>query len=86
MSWPEKGARRFVVDTNVFVAAVKPLSKPSQGPHKDVKILGLLVKLITDEGLELVGNSVLVAEYDRGAAKEGKRRRERGIPTTNCKS
>lgn len=65
MSWPEKSARRFVVDTNVFVAAVKPLSKLSRGPRKDTKTLTLLVKLITDEELELVGNPTLVAEYNR---------------------
>ena len=65
MNRPEKGERRFVVDTNVFVAAVKPFSKPTRDVRKDTKTLNLLVKLITDERLEIIGNSRLVAEYSR---------------------
>lgn len=63
MSWPREDARRFVVDANVFVAAVKPFSKPAKEMRKDLKTLNLLIKLIADERLELVGNSRLVAEY-----------------------
>ena len=65
MNRPEKGERRFVVDTNVFVAAVKPFSKPAPDVRKGTKTLSLLVKLITDERLEIIGNSRLVAEYSR---------------------
>jgi predicted nucleic acid-binding protein len=54
-----------VVDTNVFVAAVKPFSKPAPDVRKGTKTLNLLVKLITDERLEIIGNSRLVAEYSR---------------------
>jgi len=54
-----------VIDTNVFVAAVKPFSKPTQQMRKDTETLNLLTKLITDEGIELIGNSRLVGEYSR---------------------
>jgi len=65
MNRPEKGERRFVVDTNVFVAAVKPFSKPAPDVRKGTKTLSLLVKLITDERPEIIGNSRLVAGYSR---------------------
>lgn len=55
----EKSTRRFVVDTNVFVAAVKPFSKPVQQMRKDTKTLSLLTRLITDQEIELIGNSRL---------------------------
>jgi len=65
MSRLEKSTRRFVVDTNVFVAAVKPFSRPVQRMRKDTKTLSLLTGLITDQELELVGNSRLAGEYSR---------------------
>src|SRR3989304_6159024 len=65
MSKPEKSTRRFVIDTNVFVAAVKPFSKQTVKMRTDTKTLSLLIKLITDERTELVGNPRLVAEYGR---------------------
>lgn len=64
MSEPERSARRFVVDTNVFAAAIKPFSKPAKS-RKGTKTLSLLLKLITSERIELVGNSRLVDEYER---------------------
>lgn len=33
--------------------------------RRDTKTLRLLIKLITDEGIELIGNSRLVGEYSR---------------------
>lgn len=65
MSKLEKSTRRFVVDTNVFVAAVKPFSKQTAKTPTDTKTLSLLIKLLTDQRIELVGNSRLTAEYDR---------------------
>ena len=69
MSEPGRSARRFVVDTNVFVAAIKSFSKPIRRPREDTKTLSLLIKLITNEQLELVGNLRLVDEYKRLAEK-----------------
>jgi len=60
-----------VVDTNVFVAAVKPFSGPIQKIRGDTKTLSLLVKLITDEEIELIGNSRLAGEYRRLAEELG---------------
>jgi len=65
MSRLEKSIRRFVIDTNVFVAAIKPFTKPAQQVRRDAKTLSLLVKLITDKGIELIGNSRLAGEYSR---------------------
>jgi predicted nucleic acid-binding protein len=63
---------RFVVDTNVFVAAIKPFSKRPEkksrgatGKEEETRTLSLLIKLIVGEELELVGNSILVDEYRR---------------------
>lgn len=53
---------RFVVDANVFVAAVKPFSK---GARRDRGSLALLVRLINDDGLELFRNRRLIEEYTR---------------------
>ncbi len=65
MSEPEKSTRRFVIDTNVFVSAIKPFSKTNRQSQKDTKTLSLLSKLITDDELQLMGNSRLVDEYKR---------------------
>ncbi len=52
MSEQERNIRSFVVDTNLFVAAIKPFSKASSGIHyKDTKALSLLVKLLFSEDL-----------------------------------
>lgn len=63
MSEQEKSTRRFVVDTNVFVAAIKPFTKPAQQSHSDTKTLALLIKLINDEKIELFANFRLIEEY-----------------------
>jgi len=65
ISETERRIRRFVIDTNVFVAAINPFLNPIQRPHKDTKTLKLLIKLIVNEELELIGNSRLVDEYKR---------------------
>ena len=59
----ETSARRFVIDANVFVAALKPFSKPAKQAHKNTKALSLLIHLITDETIDVISNSRLVAEY-----------------------
>lgn len=65
MSERGRSERRFVVDTNVFVAAIRSFSKPQRRPGSDSEVLRLLIKLTTDEQLRLVGNSRLLEEYSR---------------------
>jgi predicted nucleic acid-binding protein len=68
MSEQERNIRSFVVDTNLFVAAIKPFSKTSSGnEYKESKALGLLIKLIVSEEFELKGNPILIQEYKRFA-------------------
>ncbi len=65
-----KGAgKRFVVDANVFVAAIKPFSKRSRTSRKETGSLKLLIRLITDVELELFGNRWLLEEYARLAER-----------------
>ena len=61
----EKGPGRFVVDTNVFVSAVKPFSERGHGAPTDTGSLALLLRLINDDRLELFGNLWLADEYRR---------------------
>jgi predicted nucleic acid-binding protein len=67
MSTQEENIKSFVVDTNVFIAAIKPYSGSSKSRSRlgETRTLSLLIKLIASEELELKGNSVLVAEYKR---------------------
>jgi predicted nucleic acid-binding protein len=58
MKKPEKGTRRFLIDTNIFISAVK-------NPGGDT--LRLLVKLIEDPSIKLAGNDLLAEEYLRYA-------------------
>ena len=58
----ETSIRRFVIDANVFVASVKPFSKPAKQAYENTKTLSLLIHLITDETIELINNSRLVAK------------------------
>lgn len=73
MSEQERNIRSFVIDTNLFVAAIKPFSKASLSSsttathYKETKTLSLLVKLIVSEDFELKGNSILVQEYKQFA-------------------
>ncbi len=52
-----------MVDTNVFVAAVKPFSR--LGHKASTRSLALLIRFIADAQLQLFGNPVLVHEYRR---------------------
>src|SRR4029077_3129804 len=58
--------RRFVVDTNVFVAAIKPFSRSGHKKSSDnTSSLALLLRLINDDDLELFSNRWLLDEYKR---------------------
>ena len=61
----ESAPRRFVVDTNVFVAAIKPFSGRSRTASTDTGSLALLMRLVTDSELELFGSLWLLDEYKR---------------------
>ena len=65
MSEPQRSTRRFVVDTNVFVAAIKPFSRDDRESQLETRTLSLLIELIVNGQLELVGNSRLLDEYRR---------------------
>ena len=61
----ESAPRRFVVDTNVFVSAIRPFSKRGRKARTDTGSPALLLRLISDTELELFGNLWLLAEYKR---------------------
>jgi hypothetical protein len=61
----ESVRRRFVVDANVFVSAIKPFSRRNRKARTDTGSLALLVRLITDAELELFGSLWLFDEYKR---------------------
>lgn len=66
MSRPGRKIRRFVIDTNVFVAAINPFTKSVRKARRDANTLRLVIRsLLTDEQIELVGNTRLVNEYHR---------------------
>ncbi|MFQ6086189.1 MAG: type II toxin-antitoxin system VapC family toxin [Candidatus Bathyarchaeia archaeon] len=50
--------RRFLLDTNVFIAAIKD-------PKKQTVALKLILRLIGDRSIELVGNRFLIEEMLR---------------------
>jgi predicted nucleic acid-binding protein len=58
-----KGPGRFVVDTNVFVAAIRPFAR--HGHSSPTSSLALVLRLINDDELELFGNRWLLEEYAR---------------------
>ncbi len=60
----KKGPRRFVVDTNLFVAAIRPFSELGHRGSTDTSSLALLLRLINDE-LELFADLWLSDEYKR---------------------
>jgi len=45
--------QQFLVDANVFVAAIK-------NPEKKARTLDLILELISNEGIHLVGNDLLL--------------------------
>ena len=59
---PQKRSKKFLLDTNVFIAAFK------SGWTKTTQ---LLLELLTNKDYELVGNPVLLEEYRKWAQKLG---------------
>ncbi len=58
----KKNMQRFLVDTNVFVAAIK-------NPEKKAGAIDLILELILNEEICLVGNDLLLLELDKYAEK-----------------
>ncbi len=56
----KKGTQIFLLDTNVFVVAIK-------APRKETKTLHLILTIIENEGIRLVGNEFLAEEFVRYA-------------------
>ena len=54
--------KSFLIDTNLFISAFK------SGPTKSTE---LFIKLVKDEDIELIANSVLIEEYKRYGKKLG---------------
>ena len=65
----EKSIHRFLVDTNLFIAAIK-------NPKKETTSLKLLLELIDDATIVLIGNEFLIMEMEKYAqvfeSKRGK--------------
>ncbi|VVB93252.1 Uncharacterised protein [uncultured archaeon] len=65
-----KSIRRFLVNENLFIAAIK-------NPKKETASLRLLLKLIDNTAFVLIGNEFLVMEMEKYAQVfESKRRKE----------
>ncbi len=58
MKRPKGNMQRFLVDANVFVAAIK-------NPERKARTLDLILELITNEGIHLVGNDLLLFEFEK---------------------
>ena len=58
----KRNIQKFLVDTNVFVAAVK-------NPEKKTGALDLVLELISNEEIRLVGNDLLLLEFDKYSEK-----------------
>lgn len=54
--------RQFLVDANIFVAAIK-------NPGKKTRTLDLILELISNQGIHLVGNDLLLLEFEKYAKK-----------------
>jgi hypothetical protein len=54
--------QQFLVDANVFVAAIKSLGKKT-------RTLDLILELISNQGIHLVGNDLLLLEFEKYAEK-----------------
>lgn len=54
----KRDMQRFLVDANVFVAAIK-------NPEKKAGALDLILELASDEDIFLVGNDLLLLEFDK---------------------
>lgn len=62
MKLHERNMQQFLVDTNLFVAAIK-------NPEKKAGALDLLLEFISNEELHLVGNDLLLMEFDKYSEK-----------------
>ena len=66
---PGKNIRRFLVDTNLFIAAIK-------NPKRETASLRLLMELTDDTTIVLIGNEFLIMEMEKYAqvfeSKRGK--------------
>ncbi len=56
----KKDTKKFLLDTNVFIAAIK-------NPKKETKTLYLILKIIESDNINLVGDEFLVEEMIRYA-------------------
>jgi predicted nucleic acid-binding protein len=54
--------QRFLLDANVFVAAIK-------NPEKKAGALDLILELISNEEIRLIGNDLLLMEFERYSDK-----------------
>jgi predicted nucleic acid-binding protein len=54
--------QQFLVDANVFVAAIK-------NPGKKARTLDLILELISNDGISLVGNDLLLLEFEKYSEK-----------------
>lgn len=54
--------QQFLVDTNLFVAAIK-------NPEKKAGALDLILELISNREIHLVGNDLLLLEFDKYSEK-----------------
>lgn len=65
----EKSIRQFLVDTNLFIAAIK-------NPKKETTSLRLLLELVDNTTIVLIGNEFLIMEMEKYAqvfeSKRGK--------------
>ena len=62
MQESKRSTRKFLIDTNLFVAAVFKIPKVT-------KSLELLLRILKDESIELVGNEFLFYEFMRYAER-----------------
>jgi predicted nucleic acid-binding protein len=62
MSWPKRNMQQFLIDANVFVAAIK-------NPDKKSRTLDLILELISNDGIKLVGNDLLLLEFEKYSEK-----------------
>ncbi len=62
MTLQKRNMRQFLVDANVFVAAIK-------NPEKKAQTLDLILELISNEGIILVGNDLLLLEFEKYSEK-----------------
>ncbi|MCZ7401749.1 MAG: PIN domain-containing protein [Candidatus Methanoperedens sp.] len=62
MKQQRKNMRLFLVDANVFIAAIK-------NPDKKARSLDLIIELVENENISLVGNDLLLLEFGKYSEK-----------------